>query len=326
LKKISIGIIGLGNVYEFQKQALRNMGSIDIVALCDIDDQKAKNEASNIGTLCYSEYEELLSNAAIEAVLVSTPVLTHYEIGMSVLRAKKHLLIEKPAVLDIQELKDLYSTAAKNGVNLVVAFHAAFAKDLLWFKDKYQSELYAVLGPITAIDCSFFDPYVSNGVLDKRALALVGSWVDSGVNALSVAARLFDLNSLKLKEKLFLERKAYAAPNISASVVYENISSSAEEKVITIKTDWTLNINRKQCILYFDHTKNKVILDHSRQKVILINDLDEAITLADFSSEDERLTAHYKGVFMDFSEQVENNEDNFDFAMSVHRLLIEGIL
>lgn len=323
MKKILMGVIGLGSVYEFQKQALQTMEEIDVIALCDTNKEKAYEEASRLDATHYLDYRQLLDNKDIEAVLVSTPVATHYEIGMAVLSSRKHLLIEKPATLSIQELEDLQITAANNGVKLIVAFHAAYAKDLLWFNEKYKKELYDILGPVTKIECQFFDPYIIDGKLDNKAISLGGSWVDSGINALSVIAQLVEPGSIKFKEKLMVEKSSYSTPNISAVVTYESISDYNQNCIITINTDWTLNKNLKKSTLYFGQSQNKIILHHSNQQALMINHLNETTTLADFSQQDIRLVAHYKGVFKDFYERISINEDNFDFTAITHKLLLE---
>lgn len=321
MKRLNMGIIGLGHVYEYQRQALDTIEAIHIKAICDIDEERARAEAYSLGTSCYTDYDELIQNKEIDAVLVSTPVNTHYEIARNALAAKKHVLIEKPATLDIRQLIDLQEIATTNGVNMVVAFHASFAKDLLWFKEEYDNELYEELGPIVGMDCQFLDPYINNGVVENKALSLVGSWIDSGVNALSVVSRLIDPRYIYLKGKLLINRESYATPNISATVIYNYVLENQQSCEIAIKTDWTVNKNLKFSVLYFEDNK-KIILQHSEQKVILVNRLNEIIVMKDFSAEDSRMPVHYKGVFNDFIEKINNGEDNFYDALRIHQLLL----
>jgi D-galactose 1-dehydrogenase len=319
--KINLGIIGLGNIYEFQKRALETTVSINIAAICDTDEHKAYSEAKKLNVEYYTDYNQLLKNPKIDAVLLSTPVLTHHEIGINVLKAKKHLLIEKPAAINLQQLHHMQDTAISNGVLLITAYHAAFARDLLWFKDMHE-EFTEKLGPITGIDCKFFDPYIINGELDSKAISLAGSWIDSGINALSVVLQIIKPHSIKLKDNHLINDNSYASPNIGADVVFE-ATVNKEKFDINIKTDWTMNKNLKVTIIYFDKTNHKIILHHSNQQVIMVDNLKQESVIADFSSLDERLIAHYKGVFNDFINKLQSNRDNFEFTLKTHTLLLK---
>lgn len=320
--KINLAIIGLGNIYEYQKRALETIESINIAAICDADEQKAYLEAKKFNLEYYTDYNQLLLNPKVDAVLLSTPVTSHYEIGINVLQAKKHLLVEKPAAINLQELHLMQDTAISNGVLLITAYHAAFAKDLLWFKIRHE-EFTEKLGPITGIDCRFFDPYIIDGVLDSKAISLAGSWIDSGINALSVVLQIVEPHSMKLKDKHFINNSSYSTPNIGADLVFE-AALNKEKFDINIQTDWTLNKNLKVTTIYFAESGHKIILHHSKQQVILVNSLNRESIIADFSTLDERLIAHYKGVFNDFVNRIRSNTDNFEFTLEAHTLLVTG--
>ena len=66
------------------------------------------------------DYRELLADAAVDAVVVATPVATHYRLAMAAIEAGKHVLVEKPLALGSVEAAALIETARRRGVVLMV--------------------------------------------------------------------------------------------------------------------------------------------------------------------------------------------------------------
>lgn len=261
--------------------------------------------------------DQMLANDEIDAILVSTPTQTHYAIGLKIVNAGKHLLLEKPATVRMDELSDLYEAARRNRVKIIVLYHAAFAKDLLWFEENYEKELIHTLGPITEMECDFYDPYITNGHLSPNALSLVGSWVDSGINCLSVVARLVDPLSIILKNHNLEYINDLEKVNSKATVQYAANVDGISPIQINIKTDWTLGMNKKQTLLKFSETKNQILINHTEQKVILLCKDGQHI-IADFSLQGEQLRTQYDGVFQNVVSLLAHNKDNYELNYKLH--------
>ena len=79
----------------------------------------------------YSKIEDAL-NEDYDGFIIATPAKTHFEIAKIIISAKKHILIEKPMTLCVEEAKDLLALAEKNKVNAMVGhvllFHPAIKK------------------------------------------------------------------------------------------------------------------------------------------------------------------------------------------------------
>src|SRR5205823_14647558 len=78
-----------------------------------------------------TSYEELLADPELEAVVVATPAITHYELSKRALEAGKHVLVEKPPAMSAAEAEDLVPTADEPGVVLMpghlLLYHPAVA-------------------------------------------------------------------------------------------------------------------------------------------------------------------------------------------------------
>jgi predicted dehydrogenase len=195
--QIRIGLVGLGHVTEYQLEALLQLPAFKIVGVCDTNPQKAQIKG-NIPF--FTNIRDFLKSVETDIVLVSTPVNSHFEVAKIVLESGRNVLIEKPATSNLNEFNELVEISHRNNTLLTVAFHAAFAKDLLWFLKSRKRPLYERLGPITGFRCTFYDPYIENGILLPRANSLNGSWIDGGINALSVIGQIVDIDSLRIEE------------------------------------------------------------------------------------------------------------------------------
>ena len=219
------------------------------------------------------------------------------------------------------ELEDLVNRAKKNNLVFVIAFHDSFAKEVRWFINNYQHQLYKALGPITGFGCGFYDPYILEGKLQEKAKSLGSSWLDSGINALSVIAKLVE--SLVVIEKRHVHIPFYPVGDIQSSVDFAFSIDGKDDSAGRglIETNWCLGYSRKITNLYFAISKHQVILHHSNQQVLLIDKLMNKTILADFSTSAPRLTDQYVGVFNDFYNHLISSSNNLGFAWDIHQLL-----
>lgn len=320
---IRLGVVGLGSIFPMQMKALNVLSeSYQLVAVCDaapdkraLFDRTIRPALSGVSPRMYASADSLFDDPKVDAVLIATPPATHFSLTQAGLRKRKAILLEKPAVLDQNELVSLYAEADRSNVRLHIAFHASFAKDLEWFLS-HAAEI--APSPIAAIECRFYDPYMQNDAVIPGKRSLGGCYIDSGVNALSVCARLTDLREFKLEEKTEVSEEE---PN---GVVYEacHTFASASQK-ITVKTGWNQGMNHKSTLLRFRHTDAEILLDHSNQQVVRRRGNSEKVIFRDASQ--ERLLAHYYGVFRDFAESYPAGRDNREMAKHVHGLLLSAV-
>lgn len=124
-----IGVIGAGY---WGKNLLRNFDQLGaLYAICDQDSDNP-NIAGYKNQKLFSGYRDLLNDINIDAVAVSTPAESHYEIAKEALKAGKHVYVEKPICLSEKEGMELNSLAKKNKLVLMVGhllqYHPAFQK------------------------------------------------------------------------------------------------------------------------------------------------------------------------------------------------------
>jgi predicted dehydrogenase len=95
--------------------------NIELVALCDINEQRVHEVAEKFNVNeTYTDHRELLKNPNIDAVIVATPNYLHAPQTIDALRAKKHVLVEKPMATTRQEAKAMIAAAKKAGKMLMI--------------------------------------------------------------------------------------------------------------------------------------------------------------------------------------------------------------
>ncbi len=124
MDKIGFGIIGCGVISGTHRKAIEAVEAAELVACCDIIEDKAKAwaEEAGIGDNYHRDLEEMLARDDIQAVSVCTPSGMHAEHAIAAARAGKHILCEKPLDVTLKKIDDMIAAAAENNVKLSGVF------------------------------------------------------------------------------------------------------------------------------------------------------------------------------------------------------------
>ena len=118
---INIGIIGLGYWGPNLLRNFLNNKKCNVSAICDTNKSllnKYKKKHPEIK--CYTDYKKLINDKQIDACVIATPVMSHYEISSLALRNHKHVFVEKPLADTSNKCKRLISSAKKRDLVLFV--------------------------------------------------------------------------------------------------------------------------------------------------------------------------------------------------------------
>lgn len=118
---LRIGLIGCGRISKNHFEAVAQQEDAQIVACCDIIEERAKEAAEkyNIPTWT-TNYEEMLSNPQIDLISICTPSGLHPVHGIQAAEAGKHVLTEKPMACRLKEADELIEACDKAKVKLFV--------------------------------------------------------------------------------------------------------------------------------------------------------------------------------------------------------------
>ena len=111
---LNAAIIGLGGMGSWHLKSLNDVDEINVTAMHDINPKKVK-KAAETGLKGYFKLEDLLADSSIDMVIVSTPNNFHKEITIKALKAGKHVICEKPVMMNSGELEEVIKVAADSG-------------------------------------------------------------------------------------------------------------------------------------------------------------------------------------------------------------------
>jgi predicted dehydrogenase len=117
---MKIGVVGLGYWGPNLVRNLYGLQEVEEVIACDPDEDRInfiRNRYPGIKTT--GNYEDLL-NGKCSAILIATPVDTHYPLAKKALLAKKHVWVEKPFTSNVEQAKELIKIADANGLKIFV--------------------------------------------------------------------------------------------------------------------------------------------------------------------------------------------------------------
>ena len=108
MKKLRVGVIGIGFIGAAHVEALRRLGYVDVVAVANHNNgaQKAKELFVEHG---YDDYHEMIDKESLDAVHICTPNNTHYEMAMYAMEHGVNVMLEKPFTMTIEEAEKLCS-------------------------------------------------------------------------------------------------------------------------------------------------------------------------------------------------------------------------
>jgi len=110
---VNVAMLGLGYWGPNLLRNLASMEGVTVSALCDLDLFRAEMFRQRFcpAAKVASDYRLIADDSTIDAVVIATPVRTHYELAAALLKSGKHVLIEKPLAQTTQECKQLIETA-----------------------------------------------------------------------------------------------------------------------------------------------------------------------------------------------------------------------
>ena len=127
-KAIQVGAVGCGYWGPNLIRNLRQLSDCQLKVICDASEQRLSHmRRLHPEVATTTRFEDLLSDAELEAVVIATPVRFHYEMAKACLKAGKHVFIEKPMARTVAEAEELVALADRQGLVLMVGHTFLFS-------------------------------------------------------------------------------------------------------------------------------------------------------------------------------------------------------
>lgn len=114
-KKITFGIIGSGMIATHHINSLLQIKEAQIKWLCDISNAAIQEKLEKYDIPNHTNnFYDILNDNAVDAIVICTPPFTHFQIASAAIKAKKHILLEKPIAISQQEVRALSKMVEQN--------------------------------------------------------------------------------------------------------------------------------------------------------------------------------------------------------------------
>lgn len=128
-------VIGTGLLGTRHARVWHEMSDAELVAVCDLNAERAQQVAAQFGAKSYTDYQTMLNEAGLDAVSVATPDHLHRDPVLAALAANVHVLQEKPLATGAADSHAIADAAAKFDRIVMVNYSQRYVTDHAWLHD-----------------------------------------------------------------------------------------------------------------------------------------------------------------------------------------------
>ena len=304
-------VVGLGAAGLEHVKALEEFPQVTLIAGIDTDPSRTLTFRRRRVTV-YPVISDAFNNELDpNIVIVATPTPAHAQVCDEVAKyfPEANILIEKPAADSLGDAQWIIEEIGEKQA-ITVAYHMAFSPEVDWGLEQVRMRA-DHLGRPVAIESLQADPYQPE--LASAEARLGTSWIDSGINALSVIERFVNV----------VKRTSLRPIGQASKSKFEGIfvcEAHHEELTAIVLTSWHSTASARTTRVRYS-SGAELVMDHAAVTGYLLED---GMLSADFGSDGivPRREAHYKAMYKSW---LVDGDETFSNATSLrlHRLLLE---
>ncbi len=223
MSTLKVGIIGLGGIARSHCDAIATLDNVEVVAVADLFEEKRSQYMEEYGIpRGYPTHTELLKDDDIDAVAVVLGHQLHHRLTVDACNAGKHVLVEKPMALSLQQCDAMIDAAASNNVKLMVGHTPHFSGILLKMKEILDS---AQLGPLMTIVCYSCKnwTYANRAPQYRSRFHGGGMWLTNGVHVVDRLTWLMASQAVSVSASIGTRAHYQAADDTATALIrYKN--------------------------------------------------------------------------------------------------------
>ena len=179
MKKVNWGVMGTAGIARgCTIPGMQQAENCNLYAVAGRSMEKARAYQEEFGfQVAYDSYEALLADPKVEAVYIPLPNDLHYEWTIRALKAKKHVLCEKPLAPTPAQIQEMFACARDNGVLLMEAYAYLHSPFMAAIKQEIQS---GVLGDVLYMESQFMTSDYDVRNIRMRKETFGGAFYDLG--------------------------------------------------------------------------------------------------------------------------------------------------
>lgn len=147
---MKFGLIGAGCIGQLRAKALAQAEGCVLSAITDVDPARARAMAPSPDVKIFQDVREMLSQADLDTVIVSTPPQFHEDLVVAALKAGKHVLCEKPLANTVEACRRMVDAARTSGKVLATGFNHRYFPQIQYLKQAIDTGLIGELDHVRA--------------------------------------------------------------------------------------------------------------------------------------------------------------------------------
>lgn len=232
-QKMRFGLIGAGAIAHTYGQAFAHSTTAQLVGVADVREDAAKALAETAHCPSFASYQKMCETVDCDAVVVSTPPVTHPEICRWLLSKGIHVLCEKPLAISPDEARTMMAAAQKSTATLKMASKFRYAQDVVEAKSIVAS---GMIGDIVLFENAFTSRVdMQNRWNSNRAISGGGVLIDNGTHSVDIMRYFLG----PIAEIQVVEGRRVQEIDVEDTV--RVFIRSAEGVMGTIDLSWSLN-------------------------------------------------------------------------------------
>lgn len=148
--KLRVGVVGVGQMGYYHANIYSNLPGIELVALCEYDDDRREEVGKEFNVKTFKDYKEMLSSGVVDAVSIVLPDNMHREAVEIAVENKLHILLEKPLAKELEDAEAIYEIVKDYEKHFSVGFLLRYDPRFSMLKERLDS---GELGEIVHVYC-----------------------------------------------------------------------------------------------------------------------------------------------------------------------------
>ena len=146
-RRLRVGVLGCGPIAQFAHlDACRKAKNADLYAICDLSAElRERMAAIHRPEVAYGDYDAMLADPKVEAVIVAISDQFHVAACLKAIEAGKHVLVEKPLGVDVEECEELARRVQRSGLVLQVGNNRRFDPGIAYAARFIRREMGAIM-------------------------------------------------------------------------------------------------------------------------------------------------------------------------------------
>lgn len=205
MKKLNVAVIGCGNISPRHLDSTAALDNANLVAVCDIKEERAKKASEKYNCRMYVDYIEMFEKEQLDVVHICLPHYLHTVVARKAFSYGINVLSEKPMSIDYEDALRTYNLSKEKGLLYSVIFQCRYNTPAKVVKEYIENgKLGKVISAVSTLTWDRSDEYYSlsdwKGTWDKEGGGVV---IDQAIHSIDLTNWFIDSDVVSVESALY---------------------------------------------------------------------------------------------------------------------------